>query len=226
MLKSYQLNTVSSQRPSSIERNLVITSLISSKNTVAVNTVSNGKNKIVTGLPSKCGKRAFHYFSNSPEITGISLRSYYSSSNHESMSPGKRQYNHKHVLPPNIDSSKSTSLNSDYLIIKQSKIALYEAYNKKKENLKNMYLSFCKNPFVKEIKARRKKIEKVSLKEAAKDKDWLTEAKPRIIKSFNYEINKSNGHEIATNQDNYFTYKYYLGSGNNSKLIKQCLSQR
>ena len=42
----------------------------------------------------------------------------------------------------------------------------------------------------------------------------------------NYSICKANGLEIIYPQDLYVTYKYFLGTGNNSKLIKQCFSHR
>jgi hypothetical protein len=89
-----------------------------------------------------------------------------------------------------------------------------------------MYLSMNRNPFPKLKKPVKIKLEQVSLKEASKDKVWFSSAKPRILRSFHKHICKSNGIEVLLTQDSYFTYKYFLGQGNNSKLIKQVMSTR
>ena len=48
---------------------------------------------------------------------------------------------------------------------------MYEAYNRKKKNLRNLYLSFSRSPFIKEKNHRKLKLEKISFKEAIKDKE-------------------------------------------------------
>lgn len=70
-----------------------------------------------------------------------------------------------------------------------------------------------------------KKVEKVSIKEAMRDKEWIQKARSQIIKDFAMHMNKSNGLTIL-NTEEPVVYKYYLGPGNNSKLIKQLMSNR
>ncbi|OMJ74802.1 hypothetical protein SteCoe_26218 [Stentor coeruleus] len=71
-----------------------------------------------------------------------------------------------------------------------------------------------------------KKVEKISVKEAMRDKEWIIKAKNKIMKDLYYHINWSNGICVNIPKDNIGNYKYYLGSGNNSKLIKQVMSNR
>lgn len=71
-----------------------------------------------------------------------------------------------------------------------------------------------------------KKIEKISVKEAMRDKEWIVKAKNQIMKDLYYHINWSNGISSNVSKDNVTNYKYYLGSGNNSKLVKQIMSNR
>ena len=65
---------------------------------------------------------------------------------------------------------------------------------------------------------------KVGLKEALKNSEWAEKAKPEIEKMWRSIINKSNGIEVLSNT--YAYYKYFIGKGNNSKLIRKQLSQR
>ncbi|CAG9315373.1 unnamed protein product [Blepharisma stoltei] len=127
---------------------------------------------------------------------------------------------------------------SNYLIIKKSKIAAYEAYNLRKPKTNGApFVSQTKTP-AKQVEVRKstltpqprkpvfKKIEKISVKETMRDKEWLGKAKGQILKDFALQLNWSNGMTLVTPTENYFTYKYYLGKGNNSALVKQCLSTR
>lgn len=70
-----------------------------------------------------------------------------------------------------------------------------------------------------------KKVEKVSIKEAMRDKEWIQKARSQILKDFAFHVNRSNGLNIV-NTDEPIVYKYYLGPGNNSKLVKQLLTGR
>ena len=71
-----------------------------------------------------------------------------------------------------------------------------------------------------------KKSQLVPLKVAIRDKDWIAKARPQIIVAFCSYMNRSNGMLMQVPADSYFTYKYYLGKGNNSKLVHQCLGSR
>lgn len=74
-------------------------------------------------------------------------------------------------------------------------------------------------------KVKPKLIEKVSVKEAMRDKEWVTKARGQLIKDLHFHLNWSNGITVLAPKES-VTYKYFLGSGNNSKLIKQLMSYR
>lgn len=139
-----------------------------------------------------------------------------------------------------IEIFKNKSEKSNYLIIQKSKIASYEAYSlKKPKSNSSQFASPIKTP-LKQLETRKtattptpqirkpvgKKIEKISVKETMRDKEWLNKAKPQIIKDLALRLNSSNGMSLVVPTENYFTYKYYLGKGNNSALVKQLLSTR
>ena len=205
-------------------RNLIITALGSYTEQPHSNSVSNGKTKIITGLASRNGKNLSNYFSKSSDIRGVSLRSYYNSQAHD-LTCKTNKLPRKKKPVDSEDSCSFPAITNDLLIVKQSKIALYDSYNTKKKSLRNKYLSFSRSPLVPK-KAVKLKIEMVDLKEAMKDKEWATIVKPRILSNLHQELCRSNGIEISCPCDNHLTYKYHLGPGNNSKLLKQCLSQR
>ncbi|OMJ82505.1 hypothetical protein SteCoe_16792 [Stentor coeruleus] len=69
------------------------------------------------------------------------------------------------------------------------------------------------------------KLEKLSIKDI-KDRRWLSSKRGTIIKDFYITLTKSNGMKIQHNEDLLTSYKYYVGKGNNSKLIKHLMSQR
>jgi Tubulin-tyrosine ligase family len=228
MLKSYQLNAIpTSKYPNSDRKHLMITSITSNTDWPSSVSISNGKTKIITGLPSKFQQKPYRYFSNSPDIGLISLRSYYS--NHiRDIPPSRAKYSYKkdtdNSLEPEEEETSISNMSNELLIVKQSKLSMIETYSDKKKHLRNMYMSFSKAP-LKQKKLKQLIFDKVSLKEAAKDRDWLVVAKPKIIQSLATSICKSNGIDISIPAA-YTTYKYYIGPGNNSKLIKQCISQR
>ncbi|OMJ89940.1 hypothetical protein SteCoe_7833 [Stentor coeruleus] len=116
-----------------------------------------------------------------------------------------------------------------FLIIQKSKISIFELQARRKRKCRSS-LKRVDAPIITEIpKIHRKnlqKVEKVLVKDAIRDKEWTSRSKPQITKSFNTQINRSNGLAIEIPIDTFFYYKYYLGKGNNSNLIKQCLSTR
>lgn len=121
-----------------------------------------------------------------------------------------------------------------FLIIQKSQMSIYQIRNRQKRDstsgtssIETHIESYSMRKNTPVIRTRTpKKIEKAALKDAVKDKEWLAKAKPQLLKAFYSHINKSNGIEITIPSDNYWTYKYYIGKGNNSKLIKQCLKTR
>ncbi|OMJ91801.1 hypothetical protein SteCoe_5585 [Stentor coeruleus] len=69
------------------------------------------------------------------------------------------------------------------------------------------------------------KLEKLSIKDI-KDRLWLSKKRGVIIRDFYAILAKSNGMKIQHNPDFVQSFKYYIGKGNNSKLIKQLMSRR
>lgn len=63
----------------------------------------------------------------------------------------------------------------------------------------------------------------IGIKEALRDKDWAFKAKDSISRDLSSFVCASNGVSIEKAQ---LGYKYYLGKGNNSALIKQCFNNR
>lgn len=76
------------------------------------------------------------------------------------------------------------------------------------------------------IKKPAKHGKKISVKEALRCKEWVIKAKPEILKSFFLAVDKSNGILPEVPETFNFAYKYFVGPGNNSRLIEKCLSTR
>lgn len=202
-------------------RNLVITSL-SNYSTSPPILGNNVKTKIRTGVASKRQTRHSLNLSKSPEISGFSIRSYYL--NHpKDLSFKQRISNLRRDVNLSLDlNQKSTA---EFLIVKQSKISLYEAYQTRKKKLKTLFLSLNHSNLDKTRK-QKKSFEKIHFKEACKDKDWVLSIKPQISSNFSKLICKSNAIEVNFNPEDYPTFKFSLGQGNNSKLVKQVMSKR
>ncbi|OMJ95251.1 hypothetical protein SteCoe_1466 [Stentor coeruleus] len=144
---------------------------------------------------------------------------------------GKNSWNSKEGFTELLD--PHTPFRDSFLIIQKSKISIFEMQARQKRECKTSLKRsevIADAPIVNEIpKIKRKnpqKVEKIHVKDAIRDKDWISRAKPQISKSFNMQISKSNGLVLELPTDSFFYYKYYLGKGNNSNLIKQCLSTR
>ena len=202
-------------------RNLVITSLSKYSDVPPIN-FNNGKTKIRTGLVSKFSNGPNLFFIQSSEFSGISLRSY-NSTQAKDLNLKQRIFNPQRDLNTSLDAKKYSP--GDFLIVKQSKIALYEAYNARKKKLKNLFMNLSRSPLTKP-KKRKLTVEKICVKEALKDKEWLASARVKVQNSFGKLICRSNGIEININSESYYTFKYCLGQGNNSKLVKQVLAKR
>ena len=126
-----------------------------------------------------------------------------------------------------------TPFRDSFLIVQKSKISFFELHSRSKRECKtSLKKAVVQNElnipsFTAQIPRKSmQKIEKVSVKEAIRDKDWIGKAKSQITTMFFSCLNKSNGMEMVLPTDSFFYYKYYLGKGNNSNLIKQCLSSR
>ena len=64
-----------------------------------------------------------------------------------------------------------------------------------------------------------------SMREAKQSKDWLNKARDNIIKELSSFVNSSNCIKVEVPAGP-VSYRFYLGKGNNSGLIKQCLNSR
>ena len=56
-----------------------------------------------------------------------------------------------------------------------------------------------------------------------KDKEKYLEVKERFYREFLSKINQSNGVAIPFPKTSFAPYKYYIGKGNNSMLVRTCL---
>ena len=65
--------------------------------------------------------------------------------------------------------------------------------------------------------------QEIPVKKAMKNKEWLIKAKESLIQEISTILNSSNGISVSTHEA---CYKYYLGKGNNSLLVKQIISSR
>lgn len=79
---------------------------------------------------------------------------------------------------------------------------------------------------IKDTKKPLRPVNKVSVKEALRNKEWVLKAKSNIFKMFFEALNKSNAVKASIPEEVNLTYKYYIGPGNNSKLIEKCLNSR
>ena len=62
----------------------------------------------------------------------------------------------------------------------------------------------------------------MSLRDASQLKGWKDAAKPELSKIWCKMINKSNG----VSPDYFGTFKFFVGRGNNSQLIKKLMKAR
>jgi hypothetical protein len=76
------------------------------------------------------------------------------------------------------------------------------------------------------IKMRTRLIEVITLKEAMKNRDWYVKGREIILKDMQLQLCYSNGISVIPPTEPFFTYKYFLGKGNNSRLIKECFGAR
>ncbi|OMJ86589.1 hypothetical protein SteCoe_11875 [Stentor coeruleus] len=65
---------------------------------------------------------------------------------------------------------------------------------------------------------------KISLREALRSQDWVGKAKPELDRMWRKILNRSNGVELPVYGN--CQYKYYIGKGNNSRLIRRLMTSR
>lgn len=76
------------------------------------------------------------------------------------------------------------------------------------------------------IKMRTRLVEVIPLKDAMKNRDWYVKGREIILKDMQLQLCYSNGISVIPPTEPFFTYKYFLGKGNNSRLIKECFGAR
>lgn len=69
-----------------------------------------------------------------------------------------------------------------------------------------------------------KPLPRMSLRDALRNTEWVSKAKPELDKIWRKILNRSNGVEIQLGNSG--QYKYYLGKGNNARLIRRLMSGR
>lgn len=69
-----------------------------------------------------------------------------------------------------------------------------------------------------------KPLPRMNLREAIRISEWVVKAKPELDKMWRKLLNRSNGVEIIVPVA--CQYKYYIGKGNNSKLIRRLMAAR
>lgn len=67
---------------------------------------------------------------------------------------------------------------------------------------------------------------KVPLRDACRDFEWLAKAREQLTKDWAKSLRLSNGVAVDAPTEPFFTYKYYLGRGNNHHLVKACFRAR
>ena len=67
---------------------------------------------------------------------------------------------------------------------------------------------------------------KVPLRDACRDFEWLAKAREQLTKDWVRSLRLSNGVAVEAANEPFFTYKYYLGRGNNHHLVKACFRAR
>ena len=68
--------------------------------------------------------------------------------------------------------------------------------------------------------------EKVPLKEACKDREWVLQAREQLVKDWSQCLRLSNGVKTEASAQGYLAYTYYLGKGNNHPLVNSCFRNR
>ncbi|OMJ67300.1 hypothetical protein SteCoe_35572 [Stentor coeruleus] len=81
-----------------------------------------------------------------------------------------------------------------------------------------------KNIVTNNIQKAHKPLAKISLKEALRFSEWVAKARPELDKMWRKILNRSNGVDFAV--QNTCQYKYYIGKGNNSRLIRRLMTSR
>ncbi|OMJ86235.1 hypothetical protein SteCoe_12300 [Stentor coeruleus] len=114
-----------------------------------------------------------------------------------------------------------TPFKGSFLVIKKS-----DLYGLKRKSCLPKKKSCKQFEFVNTKKLKKiQKQEKLNIKDI-KDRKWLNKKRAMIINDFYIGITKSNGMKIQHSIDLNPMFKYYIGKGNNSKLIKQLMSRR
>ena len=69
-----------------------------------------------------------------------------------------------------------------------------------------------------------KSLPKMTLRDAMRNSEWVVKARPELDKMWRKILNRSNGLEVQ--QLNSVQYKYFVGKGNNSRLIRRLMATR
>ncbi|CAG9322135.1 unnamed protein product [Blepharisma stoltei] len=142
----------------------------------------------------------------------IKIRKIYSTS-----SPDKAQKVHKKRNKP--ENSKEEHFTP---LLPNLKSISSQGFEPKMKHEENSSMIFIKE-FPEKLPARNSMI---SFKKAMKNKKWLAKAKDFLKTEFNKCLKESNGINVVSPENSVTTYKYYVGKGNNSGLVKQVMQSR
>ena len=127
---------------------------------------------------------------------------------------------------PRINSFKSLQKprkKSDYFQRKLKVRKSPEPSPKAPKKIKKNILSNRTPTFTPQPGKTNKTLPKISFKEACRIPSWILKAKPELLKVWRKIINRSNGIEPVAGC---VQYKYFIGKGNNSKLVSKCFAGR
>ena len=116
-----------------------------------------------------------------------------------------------------------TDLTKKFLVIRQTKL---QSQPKSKPDMQRTApTSNKKKGYQGPIKASARKEELVSVKEAMRNKEWLSKAREPVISAFHLCLQQSFGVTVKAPSES-CSYKYFVGVGNNAQLVKTVLGNR
>lgn len=112
-----------------------------------------------------------------------------------------------------------TDLTKKFLVIRQTKL---QSPPKSKPDMQRT--APTNKPKKRPAKVASRKEELVSVKEAMRNKEWLSKAREPVISAFHLCIQQSFGVTVKAPPES--CYKYFVGKGNNAQLVKTVLGNR
>ena len=136
-------------------------------------------------------------------------------------------------MKSSLDPSLEAEISKKYPMVRQSSSICIDPSKtmpsasvfKLKEDRKRITIPLPSIPRVRLLQPLNRREELISVKEAMRDKEWLSQAKEGILQNFHSLILHSFGLAACT-EPLPSAYRYYLGQGNNAQLVKTTFSSR